>query len=96
MPSYIVWKAVHRDSHEGEDVGIETLQQDLGGGKKSRYDLRVHAMLLITSGLTADKVAAFFNVDLPLVLAWTRRLQDGGMDALLQEAADADPALEAA
>ncbi len=56
--------------------------QDLGGGKKSRYDFRVHAMLLMTSGHSTERIGSFFGVDPSVVLEWVRRLQAGGTDAL--------------
>ena len=58
------------------------LQQDLGGAKKSSYDARVHAMLLIRSGHSAEEVACLFRVDASKLLHWVRRLQDGGVEAL--------------
>jgi len=58
------------------------IQQEIGRSEESRYDHRLHGLLLVTSGQSCRDVAHLFGEDPSTVQRWVRRFENGGLDAL--------------
>lgn len=58
------------------------IQQELGRNEESRYDHRLHGLLLLAAGHSCREVAALFGEDDSTVQRWVRRYIRGGLGAL--------------
>jgi len=58
------------------------LQQEIGRSEESRYDHRLHGLLLLAAGHSCQDVAALFGEDDTTVQRWLHRFEEGGLDAL--------------
>lgn len=58
------------------------IQQEIGRSEESRYDHRLHGLLLVTSGQSCRQVAELFGEDGTTVQRWVRRFEHGGLEAL--------------
>ena len=69
---------------EIEDAEIMriAIQQEIGRSEESRYDHRLHGLLLVTAGQSCREVADLFGEDGTTVQRWVRRFEEGGLDAL--------------
>ena len=67
-----------------EDAGVMriAIQQEIGRSAESRYDHRLHGLLLVTAGQSCRVVAQLFGEDGTTVQRWVRRFEQGGLDAL--------------
>jgi transposase len=58
------------------------IQQEIGRSEESRYDHRLHGLLLVTAGQSCRQVAELFGEDGTTVQRWVRRFERGGLEAL--------------
>ena len=58
------------------------LQQEIERSEDSRYDHRLHGLLLLAAGHSCRQVAGFFGEDDTTVQRWVRRFEQGGLRAL--------------
>ena len=58
------------------------IQQEACRSDELRYQHRLHALLLISSGQSCQKVAALFGEDRRTVQRWIRRFETDGLDGL--------------
>jgi len=67
-----------------DDSGVMriAIQQEIGRSEESRYDHRLHALLLLAAGHSCREVAALFGEDDTTVQRWVHRVQQGGLQAL--------------
>jgi transposase len=67
---------------EDAEIMRIAIQQEIGRSEESRYDHRLHGLLLVTAGQSCREVAELFGEDGTTVQRWVRRFEDGGLDAL--------------
>ena len=66
------------------DKKILALQQEIQRSEESRYDHRLHAVLLVAHGITCPEVARLLG-DAPRTIEyWVGRFQQAGLDGLLE------------
>ncbi|MDE2261962.1 MAG: transposase, partial [Gammaproteobacteria bacterium] len=58
------------------------IQQEIGRSEESRYDHRLHGLLLLATGHSCREVAALFGEDDTTVQRWVHRFEQGGLQAL--------------
>ncbi len=58
------------------------IQQEIARSQDSRYDHRLHGVLLVASGQSCAAVAALFGEDARTVQRWVRRFEQNGFDGL--------------
>ena len=58
------------------------IQQEIGRSEESRYDHRLHGLLLLAAGHSCQDVAALFGEDDTTVQRWVHRFEEGGLQAL--------------
>ncbi|MDE2451166.1 MAG: helix-turn-helix domain-containing protein [Gammaproteobacteria bacterium] len=58
------------------------IQQEIGRSEESRYDHRLHGLLLLAAGHSCQDVAALFGEDDTTVQRWFHRFEEGGLQAL--------------
>ena len=59
-----------------------TLQQEMGRSEESRYDHRLHGLLLLAAGHSCREVAELFGEDETTVQRWVHRFEEGGLQGL--------------
>jgi len=59
-----------------------TIQQEIGRSAESRYDHRLHGLLLLTAGRSCREVADLFGEDETTVQRWVHRAEQYGLQAL--------------
>lgn len=67
---------------EDAEVMRIAIQQEIARNEESRYDHRLHGLLLVTAGQSCRQVAELFGEDGTTVQRWVRRFEDGGLEAL--------------
>jgi transposase len=67
---------------EDAEVMRIAIQQEIGRSEESRYDHRLHGLLLVTAGQSCRQVAELFDEDGTTVQRWVRRFEQGGLEAL--------------
>jgi transposase len=67
---------------ESADVMRIAIQQEIARSEESRYDHRLHGLLLLAAGHSCRQVAGFFGEDDTTVQRWVRRFEQGGLWAL--------------
>lgn len=67
---------------EGAEVMRIVIRQEIGRSDESRYDHRLHGLLLLATGHSCRQVAALFGEDDTTVQRWVRRFSRGGLSAL--------------
>jgi Winged helix-turn helix len=67
---------------EDAEVMRIAIQQEIGRSEDSRYEHRLHGLLLITAGQSSRQVAELFGENGTTVQRWVQRFEDGGLDAL--------------
>ena len=67
---------------EDTDVMRLAIQQEIGRSEESRYDHRLHGLLLVAAGQSCRQVAELFGEDDTTVQRWIHRFEQGGLDAL--------------
>jgi transposase len=67
-----------------DDSGVIriAIQQEIGRSEESRYDHRLHGLLLLAAGHSCQDVAALFGEDDTTVQRWVHRFEQGGLTAL--------------
>src|SRR5437879_11110021 len=63
---------------EDAEVMRIAIQQEIGRSEESRYDHRLHGLLLVTAGQSCRQVAELFGEDGTTVQRWVRRFELGG------------------
>jgi transposase len=58
------------------------IQQEIGRSEESRYDHRLHGLLLLAAGHSCREVAELFGEDETTVQRWVHRFEEGGLQAL--------------
>ena len=58
------------------------IQQEIQRSEESRYDHRLHGLLLITSGQSCQQVAGLFGEDRRTVQRWVKTFEEQGFDGL--------------
>lgn len=67
------------------------IQQELARSDESRYDHRVHGLLLSTSGHSCQQVATVFGTDRRTVQRWVTRFETHGLTGLRDGARSGRP-----
>lgn len=58
------------------------IQQEIGRSEESRYDHRLHGLLLLAAGHSCREVAELFGENDTTVQRWVHRFEQGGLRAL--------------
>lgn len=58
------------------------IQQEIARSDESRYDHRLHGLLLVTGGQSCQQVAELFGEDRRTVQRWVRRFETHGLEGL--------------
>lgn len=58
------------------------IQEEIGRNEESRYDHRLHGLLLLTAGQSCGEVARLFGEDATTVRRWVRRFEAHGLEGL--------------
>jgi transposase len=75
-------KAMRKLQIEDAEVMRIAIQQEIGRSEESRYDHRLHGLLLVTAGQSCREVAELFGENGTTVQRWVSRFEKGGLDAL--------------
>jgi transposase len=67
---------------EDAEVMRIAIQQEISRSEESRYDHRLHGLVLVCGGQSCRQVADLFGEDGTTVQRWVRRFEHGGLDAL--------------
>ena len=67
---------------EDAEVVRLAIQQEIGPNEESRYDHRLHGLLLVSAGQSCREVAQLFGEAATTVQRWVGRFEAGGLDAL--------------
>ena len=67
---------------EDPEVMQVAIQQEISRSEESRYDHRLHGLLLVTTGQSCREVARLFGEDASTVQRWVRRFEDRGLEGL--------------
>ena len=67
---------------EDAEVMRIAIQQEIARSEESRYDHRLHGLLLVTAGHSCREVGQLFGENGTTVQRWVRRFEDGGLDAV--------------
>jgi transposase len=67
---------------ESAEVMRIAIQQEIGRSEESRYDHRLHGLLLVAAGQSCGQVAELFGENPTTVQRWVQRFEHGGLDAL--------------
>lgn len=68
------------------------IQEEIARSDESRYDHRLHGLLLITGGQSCQQVAALFDEDRRTIQRWVRRFETRGLDGLREGERSGRPA----
>jgi transposase len=74
------------------DVMRLAIQQEIARSDESRYDHRLHGLLLVTGGHSCQPVADWFGEDRRTVQRWVRRVETQGLTGLRDGAQSGRPA----
>ena len=58
------------------------IQQEISRSEESRYDHRLHGLLLLTSGQSCQQIASLFGEDCRTVQRWVKRFEESGLDGM--------------
>jgi transposase len=67
---------------ENPEVMSIAIRQEIERSDESRYDHRLHGVLLVANGQSCREVALLFGEDPRTVQRWVKRFEDGGFDGL--------------
>lgn len=69
---------------EISDAGVMQLaiRQEIERSEESRYDHRLHGLLLVSSGRSCTEVGQLFGENATTVQRWVRRFEQGGFSGL--------------
>ncbi len=68
-----------------KDIMSIAIQQEIRRSEESRYDHRLHGVLLVCKGYSCGKVAELFGQDSRTVQRWIRRFNNRGFAGLNEE-----------
>ena len=68
------------------------IQQEIARSDESRYDHRLHGLLLITGGQTCQQVADLFGEDRRTVQRWVKRFESHGLEGMREGERSGRPA----
>jgi transposase len=60
------------------------LQQEINRHQDARYDHRLHCVLLVSTGMSCEKVAGFFGDSPRTLVNWVRRFERQGLAGLAE------------
>ncbi len=58
------------------------IQQEIARSGESRYDHRLHGLLLLTGGQSCQQIAELFGEDRRTVQRWVKRFEEHGLDGM--------------
>ena len=58
------------------------IQQEIARSDESRYDHRLHGLLLVTGGQSCQQVAELFGEDRRTVQRWVKRFESQGLEGV--------------
>ena len=58
------------------------IQQEIARSDESRYDHRLHGLLLLTGGQSCQQIADLFGEDRRTVQRWVKRFEEHGLDGM--------------
>lgn len=58
------------------------IRQEIGRSEESRYDHRLHGLLLVANGQSCGAVAQLFDEDPRTIQRWVQRFEQHGLDGL--------------
>ena len=64
------------------DIMRIAIQQEITRSDESRYDHRLHGLLLLTGGQTCQEIADLFGEDRRTVQRWVRRFEEHGLEGM--------------
>lgn len=64
------------------DVMRIAIQQEIARSDESRYDHRLHGLLLVTGGQSCQQVAELFGEDRRTVQRWVKRFESHGLEGM--------------
>lgn len=64
------------------EVMCIAIQQEISRSDESRYDHRLHGLLLVSNGQSCQQVAELFGEDRRTVQRWVKRFEAQGLDGL--------------
>jgi transposase len=67
---------------EDAEVMQLAIRQEIGRSEESRYDHRLHGLLLVTAGQSCGEVAQLFGENATTVQRWVRRFEETGFAGL--------------
>ena len=67
---------------EDAEVTRIAIQHEIGRTEESRYEHRLHGLLLLAAGHSCRQVAALFGEDDTTIQRWVKRFMQGGLTAL--------------
>lgn len=70
---------------------IQSLQDEIRRSEQSRYDHRLHAVLLVAQGLTSPQAATWLGDAVRTVELWVHRFAADGLEGLREGPARAGP-----
>jgi transposase len=68
------------------------IQQEIARSDESRYDHRLHGLLLVTGGQSCQQVAELFGEDRRTVQRWVKRFETQGLEGLREGERSGRPA----
>jgi transposase len=73
---------MHKLQIEDAEVMQVAIQQEISRSEESRYDHRLHGLLLVTTGQSCREIARLFGEDASTVQRWVRRFEERGLEGL--------------
>ncbi len=67
---------------EDAEVMQIAIRQEIGRSEESRYDHRLHGLLLVAAGQSCNEVAQLFGENATTVQRWVRRFEETGFGGL--------------
>lgn len=80
--SYFWGKTVRKLEIRDAEMMRIAIRQEIGRSDESRYDHRLHGVLLVASGRSCAAVADLFGEDVRTVQRWAHRFESGGFESL--------------
>jgi transposase len=74
-----------------QNPAVQAVQDEIRRSPESRYDHRLHAVLLVAQGLTPPQAAAWLGDAVRTVELWVHRFEAGGLEGLRERARSGRP-----
>ena len=78
---------------EDSEVMRIAIQQEIARSDESRYDHRLHGLLLLTGGRSCQEIADLFGEDRRTVQRWVGRFETHGLDGMREGERPGRPAM---